>query len=229
VTSADADRRRPPSRGRIDKRQAILDAAFAVFARQGYDQAGTREVAAEAGVAKPTMYNHFTDKGDLFLQCVEAAADTVREDCLAVIDCLRDPGEDLATTLREAARDLLRICCDDRSTALRRLAYAQLARFPDLVDVVYRNTSVRITEALSDRVALLCLSGHLRPCDPHLAAEQFLAMLVGPTEARSRLGSRKVPEAEARNVADAAADTFLRAFKATAATEAAPRHTSDTR
>jgi AcrR family transcriptional regulator len=214
VTATDAGRRRPPARGRIDKRQAILDAAFTVFARQGYDQAGMREVAAEAGVAKPTMYNHFADKSDLFLQCVEAAAGTVREDCLAVVDRLRDPGEDLAATLREAARDLLRVCCDERSTALRRLAYGQLARFPDLVDVVYRSTSVRIAEALSDRLARLCLTGHLRQCDPNQAAEQLLAMLVGPMEARSRLGSRKVPEAEARDVADAAADTFLRAYQA---------------
>ncbi|WP_410624052.1 hypothetical protein [Amycolatopsis sp. cmx-8-4] len=35
------------SRGRIDKREAILTAAFAVFARLGYDPAGVQEIAAE--------------------------------------------------------------------------------------------------------------------------------------------------------------------------------------
>jgi len=65
------DRRRTPHRGqhatgRIDKRQAILDAAFTIFARDGYYLAGVDAIAAEARVAKHTIYNHFRDKENLF-------------------------------------------------------------------------------------------------------------------------------------------------------------------
>lgn len=200
-------------RGRIAKRDAILRAAFTVFARHGYEHAGVRDVAAEAGVAKPTVYNHFADKAALFRQSVEAAADAVQADCLAVIDELRTPDDRFAAALEDAAYRLLLICCDERSAALRRLTHAQLVHFPDLIEGVYRRTSIRIAEALADRLARHCLAGRLRPCDPAQAAEQLLALLTAPMEARTLLGTRKPDDREIRAVADAAVDTFLRAYR----------------
>ncbi|GAA4602423.1 TetR/AcrR family transcriptional regulator [Actinoallomurus liliacearum] len=212
-----ASTKRSAPRGRIDKRVAILDAAFTVFARRGYEQACVQEIAEVAGVAKPTVYNHLSDKENLFRHAIEAAADAVMADNLAVVDRMRDAGDDLRTTMEDVAYRMLRICCDERSRALRRLAYAQLNRFPDVIEVVHRRTSGRLAEGLADRLARLCLSGHLRPCDPTQAAEQFLALLTGPMETRSQLGSRKVSAAETRAVAAAAVDTFLRAYRATPA------------
>ncbi|WP_131770844.1 TetR/AcrR family transcriptional regulator, partial [Candidatus Protofrankia californiensis] len=53
-------------RGRVDKREAILAAAFEVFARKGYEGASVDLIASEAGVAKPTLYNHLGSKENLF-------------------------------------------------------------------------------------------------------------------------------------------------------------------
>jgi hypothetical protein len=61
--------------GRIDKRQAILNVAFTVFARQGYAQAGVDVIAAEAGVAKATVYSHFGDKENLLREAIAASTD----------------------------------------------------------------------------------------------------------------------------------------------------------
>ncbi|MFE0133657.1 TetR/AcrR family transcriptional regulator [Streptomyces sp. NPDC059037] len=202
------------SRGRIDKRQAILEAAFAVFARRGYAQACVKEIAEEAGVAKPTVYNHLADKENLFRHAMEAAADAVRAESLAAVERMRDPGGDLRAAMEDGAYRLLQVCCGERARALRWLTYAQVAGFPDLIDVVQGRTSDGLSDALADRLARLVLSGRLRPCDPALAAEQFLALLTGPLESRSRLGTRKVPAAEVREVAAAATDTFLRAYGA---------------
>lgn len=213
VTGVAASAGRTASRGRIDKRQAILDAAFAVFARQGYEQTCVQEIAAEAAVAKPTVYNHLNDKENLFRQATEAAADAVMAENLAVVERMREPGDDLRAAMEDVAYRMLRVCCAERARALRWLTYAQVARFPDLIDVVQGRTSNRVAEALADRLARLSLSGRLRPCDPAEAAEQFLSLLTGPAEARSRLGTRKVPAAELRTVAKAAVDTFLRAYQ----------------
>ncbi|MFJ2703482.1 TetR/AcrR family transcriptional regulator C-terminal domain-containing protein, partial [Streptomyces sp. NPDC087428] len=46
----------------------------------------------------------------------------------------------------------------------------------------------------------------------HQAAEQLLALLTGPIETRSRLGTRTVPTTETRTIAETAVDTFLRAY-----------------
>jgi AcrR family transcriptional regulator len=200
------------SRGRIDKRQAILDAAFAVFARRGYANTCVQEIAEEAGVAKPTVYNHLSDKENLFRHAMEAAADAVSAENLAVVERLRDPGDDLPAVLEDAAYRLLQVCCGERARALRWLTYSQVGGFPDLIEVVQGRTSQRVCEALADRLARLSLAGRLRPCDPAQAAEQLLALLTGPMEARTRLGTRKASAAETRAVARAAVDTFLRAY-----------------
>jgi AcrR family transcriptional regulator len=214
MASAAATAARTASRGRIDKRQAILDAAFDVFAERGYAQALVQEIAERAGVAKPTVYNHFTDKETLFRATLTAAAQAVMDGNIAVLDRMRAPGDDLRATMNDVAYHLVRSCCDRRSRSLRWLTYAQVARFPDLIEVVQGCTSLRIAESMADRLARLTLSGHLRPCEPALAAEQLLALITGPLETRSRLGTRKLTTAEMRTLAEAAVDTFLRAYAA---------------
>ncbi|GIJ29158.1 hypothetical protein Vqi01_43200 [Micromonospora qiuiae] len=200
------------SRGRIDKRQAILEGAFRVFARQGYAQACVQEIADEAGVAKPTVYNHLTDKVTLFRHALEAVAQTALNERLAALEPLHEPGEDLRATLEEVGHGLLRLHCDDRSCALRRLLYSEINRFPDALDIVRQSGPHRLNEALADRFARLMLAGRLQAGDPAQAAEQFMALLIGPLEARSEMGTRQIDDAELRQVAIAAVRTFLLAF-----------------
>jgi TetR/AcrR family transcriptional repressor of mexJK operon len=199
-------------RGRIDKRQAILAAASAVFSREGYAQAGVDVIAAEAGVAKPTVYNHFGDKAELFREAIAADADSALAKHLAALEPLQDGGADLRARLEDVGHHMLVCHCDERSVALRRLLHAELTRFPDLMDIVRGRAADRVTEALADKLARLSLAGRLRRLDPAEAAEQFIALLTGPIEARSRLGTRQVPDDELRAVASAAVTTFLRAF-----------------
>jgi AcrR family transcriptional regulator len=204
---------RKPQRGRIDKRRAILNAAFAVFSRQGYAQACVNEIAAEAGVAKPTVYNHLTDKANLFRHAIEAAAATLTAEIMAAIERMADRGDDLRAMLEAVGHELLRCYCDERSWAMRRLLYAEVTRFPDLLDVLPVD-GPGVTRALADRLARLCIAGHIRPTDPDQAAEQFISLLTGPVESRSRFGTRPVAEEELRDIARAAVDTFMRAYAA---------------
>ena len=199
------------ARGRIDKRQAILDAAFTVFAREGYAQAAVDVIAAEAGVAKATVYSHFHDKENLLREAIAASADQALAANLAAVEALTDRG-DLRTTLEGVGLHLLQCYCDDRSWALRRLLSAEVNQFPDLLDIVHTRTADRVTEAMADRLARLTITGRLNTPDPLLAAEQFFALLAGPIEKRARLGTRRVPATELRAVTRAAVHTFLHAF-----------------
>jgi TetR/AcrR family transcriptional regulator, mexJK operon transcriptional repressor len=200
-------------RGRIDKRQAILDAAFEVFAREGYRQASVDTVAATAGVAKHTIYNHFGDKQSLFRAAVAALADEALTRNLAAVDLLRLPeGGTLDAVLEEVGLRLAECYCDERSWALRRLLQAEIQNLPDLQDIVRDRASDRVNEALADRFARLALAGQLKITDPSVAAEQFGALLTAPLETRSRLGTRKLGRAELTEVTQNAVQTFLRAF-----------------
>jgi AcrR family transcriptional regulator len=49
------------------KRDGILDAACAVFSREGYAESSVDDVAAEAGIGKGTIYLYFKSKEELYL------------------------------------------------------------------------------------------------------------------------------------------------------------------
>lgn len=51
--------------------ERILDAATAVFAREGFDRANMDVIAAEAAATKPTLYARFGSKEGLFRAAVE--------------------------------------------------------------------------------------------------------------------------------------------------------------
>jgi AcrR family transcriptional regulator len=68
-----------------ERRVQLLHAALGVFAAEGFQTATMDAVAAEAGVTKPVLYQHFPSKRELFLEL------------------LRDVGARLADTVGEAA------------------------------------------------------------------------------------------------------------------------------
>ena len=55
------------------RRKAILDAAMALFDRQGYASTTVDDVAAAAGISKGSVYNYFESKQDLFTQLFNQA------------------------------------------------------------------------------------------------------------------------------------------------------------
>ena len=82
-------------------KEALLEAALAVFATSGVD-APVREIAAKAGVGVGTLYRHFPQRSDLivgvFRRQVDACADAA-----AVLAANHAPGEALALWLQRFA------------------------------------------------------------------------------------------------------------------------------
>ena len=199
-------------RGRIDKRKDILDAAFSVFAREGYPQARVDQVAAEAGVAKATVYNHFGDKENLFRETIAALSERALARNLAAVALLAKAGDNLPAALTNVGTHLVDCYCDPQSWALRRLLYAETPRFPDLLELTQVGVAEPVAQALADRLARLTLEGRLDISDPALAAEHLTALLTGPLEARSHFGTRRIPRPERKAITESAVSTFLSAF-----------------
>lgn len=63
---------RPQADRRAATRTALLTAARALFADQGYAATGTPEIVAAAGVTRGALYHHFADKIELFRAVIEA-------------------------------------------------------------------------------------------------------------------------------------------------------------
>jgi AcrR family transcriptional regulator len=69
-------------------REAILDAAIAVFARKGFQAATMHEIAREAGYTAPSLYNYFPGKRQIF----EALVDRLDEEYITVFAEPMPPG-----------------------------------------------------------------------------------------------------------------------------------------
>ena len=75
---------------------AILEAAEALFADKGLRSTSMNEIAASAGVAVGTLYNHFADKDTLIKELFEVR----REGMLDLIDeALKQPAADFRAQL----------------------------------------------------------------------------------------------------------------------------------
>ncbi len=57
-------------------RESLLEAGLKVFATNGFRKTTLDDIAAEAGIAKSTLYNYFQDKADIYFQvCLFAVLD----------------------------------------------------------------------------------------------------------------------------------------------------------
>jgi AcrR family transcriptional regulator len=65
-----AIQKRPPKRT-LDRRQSIVQAAAALFAKIGFKDCEMQRVASRLRIAKGTLYLYFTSKEELFSACVD--------------------------------------------------------------------------------------------------------------------------------------------------------------
>lgn len=59
---------------RAERELQILDAAGRVFGQRGFAATSVADVAAEAGISKPLIYNYFGSKESLFERCLAEAS-----------------------------------------------------------------------------------------------------------------------------------------------------------
>lgn len=62
-----------------DRRAQLIAVACRVFAKRGYDAASMEEVAREAGVSKPIVYEHFGGKEGLYAVVLDREISTIVE------------------------------------------------------------------------------------------------------------------------------------------------------
>ena len=90
-----------PVRTMSIKREQLIETAGRLFAKNGFHATGIDTILAESGIAKKTLYNHFSTKDELilavlrqhdgefrnnFMKNVEEIADTPEERLVAIFD-----------------------------------------------------------------------------------------------------------------------------------------------
>ncbi|MFD8641566.1 TetR/AcrR family transcriptional regulator [Streptomyces zaomyceticus] len=199
------------------KRQAVVRAARDLFLREGFG-VGMDAIAAEAGVSKVTVYNHFGSKEALFTAVVAGVLDEpLAEDG-------GSEGPDLARLVAADGRDTLKaalteagrawgraVRADTEGRALRTLVATELHRFPELGRAWRAHGPAGHHPAVADALRTLSERGLLDVPDLEVAVLQLYSLLVFPQMVFEQYGAEVAEELSDRLVVDGV-EMFLRRY-----------------
>ncbi|WP_329281017.1 TetR/AcrR family transcriptional regulator [Streptomyces sp. NBC_00691] len=204
------------------KRQAIVRAARDLFLREGFG-VGMDAIAAEAGVSKVTVYNHFGSKEALFTAVVAGALDEPLgpggqggegpaggPDLARLVDA--DGPEALKAALTDAGRAWGRaVRADTEGRALRTLVATEVHRFPELGRAWRAHGPAGHHPAVTNALRTLADRGLLDIPDLEVAVLQLYSLLLFPQMVFEQHGAELGDELCERLVVDGA-EMFLRRY-----------------
>ena len=186
----------------IENRERVLRAATTSFLTRGY-ASSVEDIARRAGVAKQTIYSHFTSKERLFREVARGLAMSVLVELEG-----GDPREALlrfAIAYRERALGA-------QGIATFRTLVPEVSRFRATARSMYADTVGAMVERLAEYLGAAMREGRLRRDDPVLAAEMLLSMLAGIDRVKRLFCLTNGIKNDERRAASIV-DTFLRAYK----------------
>lgn len=83
--------RTPQQKRSIDKKNRIIEAGYDLFARDGYFNTNTAQIAKHAGVSTGIVYGYFRDKRDILLEVLSIYIDKAFTPIMEIFDTLTAP------------------------------------------------------------------------------------------------------------------------------------------
>jgi AcrR family transcriptional regulator len=158
-------------------RAGLLDGAVRAFAERGLRGSTVQSVAAAAGVAKATLYNHFRTRNEVARALLAAELDRLTALAVGLA-----PGAALTALADEVAgHPVLRRIADDEPAVLTCLLATSPERWAELVDRLA--TALGADAAVAELAARWLLGLVLQPGEPAVrrATAERLAHLVPPS------------------------------------------------
>ena len=112
--------------------ERLLEAAVALFSRQGYAATSTREVASLLGMQKASLYYHIQSKEDLLYFICKSALEKIRADVDAAIQGVPDPLERTQALIVAHLESMLRYK-DEHATTLTEMYALSKDRLAQIV------------------------------------------------------------------------------------------------
>jgi TetR/AcrR family transcriptional repressor of mexJK operon len=186
-----------------DCRARLVQAAAKVFVEEGY-RASVERVAASAGVARQTLYNHFPCKADLF-------GEVVMQVTTSLLIALDDDGQSLRERLLRFGALYRKELLSAKGLGFFRTLAAEAARFPELAASFYRSGPAQTAARLSVVLQQAMDQGEIRSGSPEFAANMLVSMLVGADRSHYLFSGDPPPPPDPEHVARII-DCYLRAF-----------------
>lgn len=157
---------------RLSKEQRILDAALKVFSDTGYSGASMDAIAQCAGVSKPTLYQYFGGKQQLFCAMLQPQ----REDVLKVF-C--EPAEScMVAQLHAFAWKYAQLVLRPDLLSLARLVIGEAQRFPEIGPAYQAAGPDKLLKGMMDYLQRQERCGRLSFDDAELAAQDLWGLVL---------------------------------------------------
>jgi TetR/AcrR family transcriptional regulator len=194
-----------------NRRQQIIDAAFKVIARLGFQRATIKQIAEEAGLKSPALiYWYFPNKIELLQEAVLQMVPMIQRVASAPQELMEQPLEEV---LLYIARSFIHVFENPNVGQLFRIFLSEMNHVPEIVERFGGMQSMMLhffTAYLQRQIEL----GTLKPHDPQASARMFIGSLVvyGLTLHVFTWLSPGIPEGEA--YAQHVVNTFLDGLRA---------------
>ncbi len=167
------------SQMKLERRQALLDAAARLFAERGFRSVSMEDLAYDVGVSGPALYRHFASKEAILAELLVSVSQRLLDEGTAHAEATSDPSDALQrlisfhTEFALGDRDLIRI--QDHDMANLATADAKsVSRLQRAYLEVWVRTLVRLDPRLPEAIARTKIQAvfGLLNSTPHSAANR---------------------------------------------------------
>jgi len=190
-----------------ERRQAIMEAAAALFREVGYERTSMAAISARLGGSKATLYSYFKSKEELFAAVM---MESMGEQADKMIGLLAEPAGDPKSALLAFGEAYLDLVLSDDVVAMLRVGLVD-ANHATLGPLLYASGPEHGWDQVACRLALWSSEGLIAVTDAKLAALQLKGLLeAGLFEPKLYAAT---PAVDRNAVLSSAVDIFLSAYK----------------
>jgi TetR/AcrR family transcriptional regulator len=158
-----------------ERRAQIVSTAFDLFAQNGFRGTTTRELAHAVGVSEPVLYQHFSNKRDLYTAIVEHLIEQEShrfEDQLQAV--LRE--EEVRPFLQAFGELVLAWYLEDQR--LPRLLMFSALEGHELAQIWHERAMALFFAPVNEKVDRLVEAGQLKKMEPTVLTRSFMSMVA---------------------------------------------------
>ncbi|MCU4412989.1 TetR/AcrR family transcriptional regulator [Acinetobacter sp. WU_MDCI_Axc73] len=194
----------------LEKRAHILEAAKALFLKQGYHGSSMNQIAKDANVTKLTVYNHFQDKESLFTCAIQETC----AECISEQHFFLTAQSDFLHVFSDVCECVLKMIYLPEAVKLEHVLLELAAEQSRLAQHFFEASHQPLFDALREFFTQAASFKFIRQDDPIKQTELTLSLLLGIRHHQVLLGIREVPSfEEIGNIVTDAIEIFMLKYK----------------
>lgn len=191
------------------RRRAMIDAAFTLFLKNGYDAVTLADIVRTSGGSLATLYALFDGKAGLLAAIVNDQRVIKMDDIGNVTSAGLPPRE----SLMAIAHILHRSFKNPETVSMMRIVMGESLRNPEFARTIFETVHLAAFRAVCELIDQWKAAGIGEIDDPALAARMFLGLVLYDNQMRHLLCGKAISPEEDQEAIEAAVALFVSGYK----------------